>query len=58
MSVLLRKLGEVTGELIRADDIEVCHRVPVAKNPSENNIVVQFTRRFISATWYSRRHGA
>lgn len=42
---LLIKLGEVTNEPIAADDIEVCHRVPVANKPSEKNIVVQFTHR-------------
>lgn len=45
LTALLKKLGDVTGEAITADDIELCHRVPVAKSPTEKNIVVQFTRR-------------
>lgn len=42
---LLQKLGDATGVAISPDDVEVCHRVPVAKNPSEKNIVVQFAHR-------------
>lgn len=45
LTELLKKLGEVTGETISANDVEICHRVPVAKNPTEKNIVVQFVRR-------------
>lgn len=41
----LKILGNAAGEAILADDIETCHRVPVARGPSDKNIVVQFVRR-------------
>ncbi|XP_064461813.1 uncharacterized protein LOC135371788 [Ornithodoros turicata] len=41
---ILKKLGEAVGEPICESDIDVCHRVPVVKGPTQN-IVVQFCRR-------------
>lgn len=40
LSTILEKLGEATGEVVLPDDIKLCHRVPVAQNPSAKNIVV------------------
>lgn len=42
---LMAKIGDKIGEPISASDIEICHRVPVPKNASQQNIVVQFARR-------------
>lgn len=42
---ILKDIGEKLGEPINANDIEVCHRVPVANSPSNKNIVVQFVHR-------------
>lgn len=59
LKVLLRKLRDVTGEPITAEDIQVCERVPVAKRPSEKNIVVLLTRlskrnMVLEKTWSMR----
>lgn len=45
LTTILGKLGEATGETISPDEIEICHRVPVAKHPSDKNIIVQFVHR-------------
>lgn len=42
---MLGKLEEAAGGIISPDDIEVCHRVPVGKNHSDKNIVVQSVQR-------------
>lgn len=38
---LVSRIGEVIGEPISADDIEVCHRVPT-REEGKSNVVVQF----------------
>lgn len=32
LTVILKKLGEATGETILADNVEICHNVPVANS--------------------------
>lgn len=44
LAVALSKIGEVIGEPIDEDDIDICHRVSTQK-ATEKNIVVRFVRR-------------
>ncbi|KAH6946556.1 hypothetical protein HPB50_013971 [Hyalomma asiaticum] len=41
---VLQKIGEVVGETVTAEDIDVCHRVRT-KQAGQTNIIVQFQRR-------------
>lgn len=43
-SEIVKKLCEVLGEPVLDSDIDICHRVPTAKD-TEKNIIVRFTRR-------------
>lgn len=41
---IILKMSEIVGEPVCEDDIDVCHRVPTAKQ-NESNIIVRFVRR-------------
>lgn len=41
---MILKMSEIVGEPVTKDDIDVCHRVPTAKQ-DESNIIVRFVRR-------------
>lgn len=42
---ILSKVGDLIGEPIRKDDIEVCHRLPTRSADSDPNILVVFNNR-------------
>lgn len=42
---ILGKVGNVLGETIKQEDIEVCHRIPARNSDSDPNIVVVFQSR-------------
>lgn len=42
---IVKKIGSAINEVISDADIDICHRVPVPKKPTEKHIVVQFCRR-------------
>ncbi|KAH7971385.1 hypothetical protein HPB49_023163 [Dermacentor silvarum] len=45
LTEVITKTGEVIREPVTPADIEVIHRIPTAKSPTTNNIVVQFASR-------------
>ncbi|XP_040066945.1 uncharacterized protein LOC120840457 [Ixodes scapularis] len=42
LSMLLEQIGAQIGVPITKEDIEICHRVPIAHSTTDKNIVVQF----------------
>ncbi|XP_040070254.1 uncharacterized protein LOC120843081 [Ixodes scapularis] len=45
LSMLLEQIGAQIGVPITKEDIEICHRVPIAHSTTDTNIVVQFVHR-------------
>ncbi|XP_042144970.1 uncharacterized protein LOC121835099 [Ixodes scapularis] len=45
LSMLLEQIGGQIGIPITKEDIEICHRVPIAHSTTDKNIVVQFVHR-------------
>lgn len=57
LTLILKRLGDVTGETINAHDIVICQRVRVTKYPTEKELILEFVHRSERNSVLKKRDG-